>query len=192
MAFNGFTCAYINFDGPLVQKTSEFLILFPQVPSGLCYDLTLIFSAKLITGSPPLNILLTARLQGGDLLLFPKSGSLGSSVQGHDGLSCNKKIKNLYFKMNLFFAAPCCSVSLPANRLGTRKPWLLQGILSHTSDYKQQVGSVVRMPVAWMLRMGLSSDTQGFTCKSWWYPFWAPRPHSSFLGLIPLTVVVAQ
>ena len=64
-----------------------------------------IFSAKLITRSLLLNILLTAHLQGGDLLLFHKGGSLGSSVQGHDGLSCNKKIKSLCFKMKLFFVA---------------------------------------------------------------------------------------
>ena len=84
--------------------------------------------------------------------------------------------------MNLFFAAPCFSVSLPANRLGTRKPWLLQGILSHTSDYKQQVGSVVRMPVACMLRMGLSSDTRALRASRGDIHFEPP-------GLIPLSWV---
>lgn len=32
MALNGFICAYINFDGPLVQNNLWFLILFPQMP----------------------------------------------------------------------------------------------------------------------------------------------------------------
>ena len=71
MAFNGFTCAYINFDGPVVQK-NLWISYFPKCP--VVYAMTLPWG---LVG--PLLSTILLFLDWGVPIIFPQNNLRNSS-----------------------------------------------------------------------------------------------------------------